>query len=103
MNSELLKLINQNPKLPIVFMVQSDEFGDYSHMLMKNYSSEVETVYIDDEKVYIGEDDAIEHLSDYYSDVEEYKNLSDDGYDIIIRNKVNDLEHYEAIVIWVSM
>ena len=103
MNNDLLKILNQNPKLPLVFMVQSDELGDYSYMLMKNYHSEIETVYIDDEKVYIGEDDAIENLSDYYSDVEEYKNLSDDGYDIIIRNKVNDLEHYEAIVIWVSM
>lgn len=103
MNSELLKLLNQNQKLPVVFMVQSDEVGDYNYILMKNYHCELETVYVDDERVYIGENDAIEYLSDYYSDVEEYKHLSDDGYDIVIRNKVNGLEHYEAIVVWVSM
>lgn len=90
MNSELLKLLNQNQNLPVVFMVASDEFDDYRYMLMKKYHSEVETVYIDDERVYIGEDDAIENLSDYYADCEQYKSLSDDGYDIVIRKKVQE-------------
>lgn len=103
MNSDLLKLLNQNSELPVVFMVASDEFGDYSYMLMKRYYGELATVYIDDEKVYIGEDDAIENLSDYYSDCEQYKNLSEDGYDILIRNKVKELEHYDAIVIWINV
>ena len=41
MNSDLLKLLNQNQELPVVFMVASDEFGDYSYMLMKKYYGEL--------------------------------------------------------------
>ncbi len=103
---ELVKLINENPQLPLVFMISNDEVaGDYGSTVYENftaYKSEVykyerygDLIFSDDERV------VIEYYCDYFTDDEKYKNLSNEEYEKEIKNYVNDnIEHYQAIVIF---
>lgn len=102
---KLVELINENPQLPLVFMMSNDEVaGDYGSTVMETfytYISEVykyeaygDLVFSDDER------DVIEYYCDYFADKEEYKDLSDKEYGKVIKNYVNDnVEHYKAIVV----
>lgn len=105
---KLLKLLQENPELPIVFFAPSDEFlSDFSSTVFNDYSSYKTRLYVYD---YYGDnaitDDDIEVLEfyeDLFSDNEEYKDLSDDEYEKVIKKYIEDnIETYEAIVISLS-
>lgn len=102
-NEKLVKLIQDNPNLPIKFMTANDDLTDFYYTMMNNFDSEIETIYENEEKVYIGEDEAIEYLSDDLSDCEKYIDMTEEEYETEIKKLVNNLKHYEAIIVWVSV
>lgn len=102
-SKDLEKMIHDNPNLPIKFFVSNDDLTDWSYTLMNNYYFAIDTLYLNDERVYVGEDEALEELCDYYADCEEYKNMTNEEYEIEMKKKVNELEHYKAIVITVNV
>lgn len=105
---ELVKLIQENPNLPLVFMVSSDEVTcDYCYTVMKKfraYKSEIyeyekfgDLVFSDDE------DEVIEYYAEDLSDEQEYKDLSDEEFDKAVEEYVEkEIEHYEAIIVYVN-
>ena len=104
---ELIKLIQENPKLPLVFMINNDEVaGDYGCTVMEDfraYKSEIykyerwgDLVFSDDRK------EVEEYYMDTLADEEKYADLSQEEYEEVIKNYVNqNIEHYEAIVLYV--
>lgn len=104
---ELIKLVQENPNLPLVFMMNNDEVaGDYGYTVMEDfraYKSEIykyerwgDLVFSDDK------DEVIEYYSDTLADEEKYEDLSQEEYEEVIKNYVNqNIEHYEAIVLYV--
>lgn len=101
-NSEyLMKLIKENPTLPIRFFVSTDITDEYSYAFLKNYYCDVSNIYEIDERIFDEEIDAIEYLSDYYSDCEDYKDLNDDEYENKMKEILKEYPSYKAIVITV--
>lgn len=102
-NKKLLKLVEENPTLPIVFFADSDDVCDeYGYTFMKIRRVDKGTIYESDIKdcIYACKDDCIEDLCDYYADDIEYANLSDVEYEKEMQNKVDKIPHYEAIIIY---
>lgn len=105
---ELLKLIKENSDLPLVFMMSNDEVaGNYGCTVMEEfraYKSEVykyerwgDLVFSDDKE------EVVEYYVDAFADEEKYIDLSQEEYEEIIKNYVNqNIEHYEAIILYVS-
>lgn len=104
---ELVKLIQENPNLPLVFMMNNDEVaGDYGCTVMEDftaYKSEVykyecwgDLVFSDDK------DEVVEYYINEFAEDEKYIDLSQEEYEEVIKNYVNNnVEHYEAIVVYV--
>lgn len=102
---ELIKLIQENPQLLLVFMISNDEVaGDYGSTVYEEFTAHKSEVYkykrygdlifSDDER------DVIEYYMDYFADEEQYSKLTDEEYEKVIKDYVNEnVEHYEAIVI----
>lgn len=105
---ELVKLIQENPELPLVFMISNDEVaGDYGSTVYEEftaYKSEVyryerfgDLVFSDDR------DEIVEYYSEELAEKEEYKNLIEEKYTEAIEKYVDEnIEFYEAIVIYAS-
>ena len=101
---ELLKLIKENPKLPIVFFAHNDDFIlDYGETVFENYYCYIATIYIDeqeDDTYYVDIGDILKIWRDRLCDEDEYKDLSDEDYDKTIEKYVKEnVIHYEAIVV----
>ena len=100
---KLFRLMRENPKLPIVFYTDEDSAcDDYTWTFRDKFRVNKEMVYDLGEKVENDEDSAREYLENYYSDWEEYSNMSDEEYNKVIDEKLKEVKHYEAIVLWVS-
>lgn len=100
-NEELRKLIESNPDLPLVFLVNSEYVdGGYYYAVFQHSKCYVSEVYFDDEHYTDDVEDMIDDYRDRLADEEEYKDLSDDEYDKAVEKYVNEnIEHYKAIVI----
>ena len=104
---ELIKLIQENPKLPLVFMMNNDEVaGDYGCTVMEDFRAFKSEIYIYErwgDLVFSDDvDEVIEYYSDTLADEEKYEDLSQEEYEEVIKNYVNqNIEHYEAIVLYV--
>lgn len=105
---ELIRLIQENPELPLVFMMSNEEVaGDYGSTVMERfyaYKSEVykyerwgDLVFSDDK------DDVEEYFCDTLADDEKYIHMEQEEYEKEIEKYVEEnIEHYEAIVVSVS-
>lgn len=105
---ELIKLIQENPNLPIVFFINNDEIAlDYGSTVMEDfraYKSKIykykrfgDLCYTDDK------DDVIDYYCDYFAEEEKYKDLSNEEYKKEIEKYIDkNIENYEAIVLYVS-
>lgn len=105
---ELVKLIQENPKLPLVFMMSNDEVaGDYGCTVMEDftaYKSEVykyerwgDLVFSDDK------DEVVEYYFEELAEKEEYKDSVEEKHTEAIEEYVDkNIEHYEAIVVYVK-
>lgn len=103
---ELVKLIQENKDLPVLFMMSSDEVAsDYGYTVMEEftaYKSEIykyercgDLVFSDDK------DEVVEYYQEELAEKEEYKNLYEEKYTEAIEEYVEqNVEHYEAIVIY---
>ena len=91
-NKKLIKLVEENPTLPIVFFVYNEDICFEKGVI---YESEV------NEYIYTSEDDYYEELRDYYSDDTEFANLSDAEYKKEIQKRVDKATHYEAIIVYI--
>lgn len=108
-NEELRKIMEENPDLPLVFMVMNDELLDGNcSTVFEGCSCDVETVYFyeissfgnnctdDYREVY-------EYYEDKFCDNEEYKNLSDEEFEKAINKYIEEnVRHYKAIVVSVG-
>lgn len=106
---ELIKTFQENPNLPVVFLVSNDDLcSDYGSTVMENYYTYVSEIYeyerFGDSIFSDDVDEVIEYYSDYFCDEDEYKDLSDEEYDKVIKEYVDqELVHYKAIVVSVSI
>lgn len=101
--TELRKLIIENPDLPLLFFVGDDAYIDDGYQYSMAYASNAEiqelTLYSD---VWMDEDDYAEKIRDDLTFEEEYINMTDEEYDKMIDQKVNETEFVKAIVIYVG-
>lgn len=98
---KLVSMLEKNHELDVIFMVDCNNLDEYSSMLLDDFKCEINDVYEIDERVFIGEEDIVEWLSDNYADDDRYKNLSDDGYETVMKQKAKEFKKGEKIIIWV--
>ena len=100
---ELLKLIQENPELPLVFMVDGELSADpyeYRYTFVESYSAEVETIWIYRDTYYNHIVDVTEAVEEGLMNEEGYENLSDEEFDKAVEKYIEEnVEHYKAIVI----
>lgn len=101
---ELVKLIQENPNLPLVFFAYNDDFiPDYGGTVFEKYYCYIAEIYIDeqgDNTYYDDIDDVLELWRDRLCDEDEYKDLSDEEYNKEIEKYIEEhVVHYEAIVV----
>lgn len=100
---ELLKLIQENPELPLVFMVENELISDpyeYRYTFIECYSAEIETIWIYEGNYYMDEADIHEAVQDDFIDEEKYVDLSDEEFDKTVEKYIEEeVESYKAIVI----
>jgi hypothetical protein len=101
---ELIKLIQENPTLPLLFMVRNDEILDeYGSTVHENFWCEIQTVYYWGEEMQTVTDDYIEiqeRVQAMLSDEEEYENLTDEEFEKCVDKYIEEnIRHYKAIVI----
>lgn len=103
---ELVKLIQENPNLRLVFMMSNDEVADdYGCTVMEDFHAYISNVYkyerwgdlvFSDNK-----DEVVEYYAEELADNEKYKDLLEEKYTEAIEEYVNrNVEHYKAIVIY---
>lgn len=101
--TELRKLIIENPDLPLLFFVGDDAYIDDGYQYSMAYASDAEiqelTLY---SGVWMDKDDYAEKLGDDLAFEEEYKDMTDEEYDKMVDQKVNETEFVKAIVIYVG-
>lgn len=103
---KLIKLIQENPTLPLIFTVSNDELLDeYGWTLHENFNCKVETVYFiensfDVSVVCIGKDEVLEKAQEILADDEKCENLTDEEFEKCAENYIEEkVRHYKAIVI----
>ena len=98
---ELLKLIQENPDLPVVFMVYGEDLVDeyeYRYTLIENYGASVKTIWKYQDRFYDHEIDITEAVEDDL--IDQYEALSDEEFDKVVDKYIEEnVEHYKAIVI----
>lgn len=101
--TELRKLIIENPDFPLLFFAGDDAYVDEGYQYTMAYASNASiqelTLYND---VWMDKDDYAEKLGDDLDFEEEYKDMTDEEYDEMINQKVNETEFVKAIVIYVG-
>lgn len=104
-NKELLKLVEENPTLPLVFFADSEDVcSDYIYTFMKSRRVEKGVIYESDinDIIYTSKDDYVEELSDYYADDVRYSNLTDSQYEQEMQKLADRTAHYEAIIVHIG-
>ena len=102
---EFLKLVKENPDLPIIPFVNSEVCADdsYAYWIGSFGRSEVdEYTLFNDRVIFKGDGDAEEILSDYYCDEPEYENVSDEEFSKAMEKKVEELEWIKAIIVYIN-
>lgn len=97
--NELRKLILENPDLPLLIFCGEDAYrGDWAYEQAYVNSCRVDnlTLYKD---MWLDEDDYRYELSDDLCDETEYEDLSDEEYEKMIDEKVNNTEFIKVIVV----
>lgn len=99
---KLLKLMQENPDLPLVFCCSTDEMDDsYSSMFYRDFSCDLVTIYeTEEDGIFDHIIDITEHYEYLYED--EYEDLSQEEFDKKIKELVDNTPHYQAIRIYCS-
>lgn len=102
---EFIKLIQDNPKLPIEFIAHNADFcDDYGSTIFERAYFYIATVWVDEDEYgntyYDDKDEIVEIFADRLCDDEKYENLTDEEFKRAITDYVEDnVEHYDAIVV----
>lgn len=102
---ELIKLMQENPDLPLVFLVDNDKIAyDYGSTVYENFYCYITKIYDDGDMYYDDFDEIHDKYRDNLCDEEGFKDIKDDDeYDKAVDKWINEnTRHYEAIVIWVD-
>ena len=76
---KLLKLMQENPDLPVVFACTTEELGEWEWTFYEDFSCDVVEIYKTEEEIYDDEIDVREHYEYLYED--EYEDLSKEEFD----------------------
>ena len=96
--TELRNMIINNPTLPLlVFASEDANGGDYSWTQANVRCNIDELALYNDEY-----DDYEERLSNDLCDEDEYKELSDEDFEQMLAEKMDDVEFTKCIVMWVG-
>ena len=104
-SDELKQLIAENPDLPIVVLVgRYAALDDYGYTYCTDIHFFIEEILdcalpFGDDYVYNDRDDFEDTLSDYLADCEEYENLSDEEFQILLAKELSKYEPYWKKVI----
>lgn len=104
---KLVRLINENPKLPLVYMVCNDDLAEgFGYTVFEDFVVHKSTIY-EYEKyggMFYSDDvsEVVEWFMDYFCDEDEYKDLDNEEYERKMQGYVEEnVLHYDAIVIYV--
>ncbi len=99
--NELIKLVKENPDLPLVFMVDNDQIAwDYGATVYQDFWCYVSEVYVLEEEWSDDFDYVVEKFSNDLCDDEKYKDMTDEEFNKAMQDYVNEnVEHYKAIVV----
>ena len=100
--TKLRNLILDNPDLPLLIFCGEDSWHDeypYEQVDVGKVGIQELTFY---NNYWMDKDDYEDRLSDNLCDQEEYKSLSDEEYNRMIRQKVTETEFVKAIVIYIG-
>lgn len=100
-NEELRKLIAENPNLPLVFNVYTDNIDtDYCCIVFEGCRSRVSEVYFTDDRSYEDFDEIFDDFRCSLADEESFENLSDEDFDKAVEKYIEEnVRHYKAIVV----
>lgn len=104
-SDELKQLIAENPDLPIVVLVGQDAVSDdYGYTYCSDIHFSIDEILdcelpFGEGYVYNDRDDFEDALSDYLADCKEYENLSNEVFNILLTEKLNEYEPYWKKVI----
>ena len=100
--SELRELILSNPDLPLLVFAGEDAWHDfYPYEMAPVVSISVDELTLYDDW-WLDRDDYIDELSNDLASKEEYRDMTDDEFDKIVDEKVENAEFVKAIVIYVG-
>lgn len=98
----LRNLILENPELPVILFVGEEAYqGEYGYNQADCSKGRIEELTIYDD-LWLDKDEYEEKLSNDLADDEDYKNLSDEEWDKMVKQKVEETEFVKAIVLWVG-
>ena len=100
--TELRKLIIENPDLPLLIFCGEEAYsGEFPYESNTDARCDIQelTLYKD---YWIPRDEYEEQLCDALCDEEKYKDMTNEEYDKMIDQKVNETEFVKAIVIYVG-
>jgi hypothetical protein len=101
----LLKLIKENPNIPIVPMVDIECCFDdsYSYWMAEWGSAKLDKYYIGKERFYSYNEDFDRLVDDWIdNNFEKYENLSDQELGELAKSIVNGYEWEEAIIVYIN-
>ena len=94
---KLFKLMQENPELPLVFNCATDEMDDsYSYMFYEDFGCDIVTIYKTNEQIF----DYIVDITEYYEDMYDDEDLSEEEFNKKIKQLVDNTEQYKAIRIY---
>ncbi len=98
----LRNLILENPELPVIIFCGENAWnGEWGYTSADASSGRIEELTLFSDQ-WMTRDDCEEAMSDSLADEEEYRNLSDEEYQEMIKEKVNQTEFVKAICIYVG-
>lgn len=105
---KLIKLMQDNPDLPVVFMVSNEEMCyEYSYTVMQEFSPDITELYCYegyDGTIFSDDVDEVkEHFYDELCECEECINMSDEEFEKYVEKYVEEkVEHKKVIRIYVN-
>jgi hypothetical protein len=101
----LLQLIQENPELEIIPMVDSDIIEDdyYSYWSGSWGKAKLDEYWTSDERIYFKENDFEDLVQEFIdNNYEDYSNISDEELEKIAEEKVNGYGWKKAILIYIE-
>lgn len=109
-NEKFLKLVQENPDLPIKTYISGECCGDDMWYVGEIYDCEVSELalyepYYSEERYYEKDDidDIIDDIYERLCDEEQYSNLSDKELNEICKQKAEELDWQKCIVLYVGV